>query len=91
MIDRDSDAAVLAFLRAEGPGAVTAAQIAKGTGLSRAAARTSVLALDGEGLICTVQWAGDWGTGEYEVRHLHSAPGPCGHSLGCVIQEEGAS
>lgn len=88
MIGQDSDAAVLAFLRSEGPGTVTVKRLAAETGFSRITVRTSVTALAVDGLVCLIP---DIEETAYLIRHLHAAPGTCEHSLGCEIREEGAS
>lgn len=81
----ESDSAVLAVLRADGPGAITVKQLSARTGLPRVTVRTSVAVLAVEGLICLIA---DEGETLYQVRHLHAAPGRCEHSLGCVITED---
>lgn len=88
MIGPDSDAAVLEYLRAEGPGTVTVKRLAQRTGLHRVTARTSVASLSMTGLVCVIPSADE---SLYMIRHLHAAPGPCEYSLGCTIQEEPAS
>jgi len=88
MIGQDSDAAVLASLRAEGPCTVTVKQLAARTGLPRVTVRTSVTVLALDGLVCVIPNEGE---SAYMIRHLHAGPGSCEHSLGCTIQEEGAS
>lgn len=88
MIGQDSDAAVLAFLRAEGPGTVTVKRLAQETRIPRVTVRTSVAALSVEGLVCLIPSMDET---LYMIRHLHAAPGECGHSLSCTIQDEGAS
>lgn len=82
----DSDAAVLALLRGDGPGMITVKQLAARAGMPRVTARTSVAALAIEGLICLI--AND-DESAYQIRHLHAGPGRCEHSLACVIQEAG--
>lgn len=81
----DADATVLAALREEGPCTLTVRQLAAKAGIPRITVRTSVAALAMEGLICVIA-NGD--ESAYSVRHIHAAPGECGHSLGCTIAEE---
>jgi DNA-binding IclR family transcriptional regulator len=81
----DSDAAVLAFLRAEGPGTVTVRQVAEGAGVPRVTARTSVAVLAVDGLVCLISSDDE---SAYMIRHIHAERGPCEYSLGCTIQEE---
>jgi hypothetical protein len=86
----ESDAAVLAFLREEGPGTVSVKRIAERTGVPRVTVRTSVCALALDGLVCLVANIDETA---YMIRHLHAGrkSGPCEEPLGCTIQEEGAS
>lgn len=90
MIGPDSDAAVLAFLRAEGPGTVTVKQIAEKTGVPRVTVRASVAALAVDGLVCLIA---NHGETVYAVQHLHSGKSgaPCEEPLSCAIQWDGAS
>jgi hypothetical protein len=85
MIGEDSDAAVLAYLRAEGPCTVTVKRLAVKTGIPRVTARTSVAALALDGLVCVIANIDET---VYTFRHVHAAPGPCEHSLGCTVFEE---
>lgn len=87
MIGPDADEAVLAYLREKGPGVYSVKTLAQEAGLARVTVRTAIVSLDNQGLICTAQWVGDWGTGLYEVRHLHAGPGMCGKSLAEIVQE----
>lgn len=87
MIGPDSDAAVLAALREEGPCTLTVRQLALKAGVPRVSVRASVAALSVEGLICVIA---DEYDSLYSVRHIHAAPGSCGHSLGRTICEEPA-
>lgn len=85
----ESDAAVLAFLRAEGPGTVTVKRLAQATGIPRVTVRTSVAVLAVDGLVCLIASADETA---YMIRHLHAGKSdePCGEPLGCTIREEGA-
>jgi hypothetical protein len=85
MIGPDSDATVLAALRAEGPCTVTVKQLAARAGIPRITVRTAVAALAMEGLVCVIA---NYDESAYSVRHIHAAPGACEHSLGCTICEE---
>jgi hypothetical protein len=87
MIGPDSDTAVLTALREDGPCTVTVRQLAARTGLPRVTVRASVAALSVDGLICVISSEDE---AFYTVRHIHAAPGTCGHSLGCTISEEPA-
>jgi hypothetical protein len=87
MIGPDSDTAVLALLREEGPCTLTVRQIAAKAGVHRVTARVSVAALAMDGLVCVIP---NYDESAYSVRHVHAAPGPCEHSLGCLISEEPA-
>lgn len=80
----EADQAVLAALRGGGPGPVTVKQLSSRAGLPRVTVRTSITALALDGLICL--FTDD--DNVYQIRHLHAVPGPCGHSLGCVITED---
>jgi MarR family len=84
-----SDAAVLAFLRAEGPGTVTVKRVAQGTGIPRVTVRASVAALAVDGLVCVIPNIDETA---YMIRHLHAekSAGPCEEPLGHAIQERGA-
>lgn len=86
----EGDAAVLAFLRAEGPGTVTVRKIAESTGIPRVTVRASVAVLATDGLVCLMASTDETA---YMVRHLHAGKSevPCEEPLGCVIREEGAS
>jgi hypothetical protein len=86
----EADAAVLAFLRSEGPGTLTVKRIAVKTGIPRITVRTSVTALALDGLVCLVANIDETA---YMIRHLHAGKSgiPCEEPLGCTIQEEGAS
>lgn len=85
MIGQDSDAAVLAYLRAEGPCTVMVKRLAEKTGIPRVTVRTSVAALALDGLVCVIANIDE---SAYTFRHIHAAPGTCGHSLGCTVFEE---
>lgn len=85
MIGPDSDKAVLAFLRGEGPGTVTVKQLSQRTGIPRVTVRTSVAVLAEEGLLCVI--ADDSETA-YMIRHLHAAPGACQYPLACTVSED---
>lgn len=85
MIGQDSDAAVLRFLRSEGPGTVTVRQLATATGIPRVTVRTAVASLAVDGLLCVIASADE---STYMIRHLHAAPGPCEQPLACKIRED---
>lgn len=85
MIGPDSDEAVLAYLREAGPGTVSVRRLARETGLPRVTVQASLFALTVEGLICTLT---DPGESLFMIRHVHAAPGHCGHSLGCTVSED---
>lgn len=80
----EADAAVLALLRADGPGVITVRQLSVRTGIPRVTVRTSVTKLILDGLVCLFTQDDN----VYQVRHLHAGPGHCDHSLGCVISED---
>lgn len=88
MIGPDGDAAVLAFLRGEGPGTVTVRRISEETGVARVTVRASVAALSVDGLVCVIPSIDETA---YMVRHLHAGrtPGRCEEPLGCTIFEDG--
>lgn len=84
MTPQEADEAVLAWLRERGPVAVTAKQVAQGTGAARVTVRASVMALADQGLVCLMYDPSD---DTYLIRHLHAGPGSCEDSLGAVIQD----
>jgi uncharacterized membrane protein len=81
---QDSDAKVLACLRAEGPGTITVKQLAQKAGLPRITVRTSVEALESQGLVCLLTNGPET---MYMIRHLHADPGECSEPLGIAVQE----
>jgi DNA-binding IclR family transcriptional regulator len=84
MTGAEADKAVLAALRANGPGTITVKRLATAAGVARVTARSSVAQLAVEGLVCALP---DYGETAYMVRHLHVAAGECTESLRAVIQE----